>query len=276
MNEKNNEEKKKKRKIIIFIILYFILITILHLFLFTKFDIFRTDGSGSHIVIISDDYKISIGKYISKLMKSGREAEIKDLLLDLGVSEKEVNSIIKDKDKIVDKIFEIVKNDASKSDEILDKLEELVDEIENDKYDVIINTSKDLNIEFSNINVDQGSVSNATTTLINNTMIDYNIYLSRMNDFYSFTVDITNNSSMDAKIDNIKTSLLSEKESKILKYICSYADNGISLKKGDILKSGETKKIRFYVVYNNITNSEDLPKNDVKVNYNWQISYVQN
>ena len=107
-----------------------------------------------------------------------------------------------------------------------------------------VDTSTMWNIEFVNLKVKEGS-KEGIINLKNNT-IDLDVSLEKENDFYEFTIDVQNNGSLDAKITTYKINV--DNPQDILKYRVTYL-NDVSIDKGDILKSKESKTIKIRVEY---------------------------
>lgn len=107
-------------------------------------------------------------------------------------------------------------------------------------------------IHFSNVNITEGSVngvkviSPAKIVNANGTYVTYDVKLPLKGEFYEFTVDIVNEGNLDAKISNII--LNNNKDySKYLKYTFEYVNPANQIAVGDILLSGEARKIKVRV-----------------------------
>lgn len=135
----------------------------------------------------------------------------------------------------------------------------------------VIETPKELKIVFENVQVLNGSTYGSIPVIINNTSLNFDINLYNPNDYYSFTVDIVNKSNMDAKIDNYISSVLTEEQSKYLTLSLAY-NNGEAIKKGDYLKAGESKKLKFTASFKNV---DDELWDEVSVKFLAQLIYVQ-
>ncbi len=100
------------------------------------------------------------------------------------------------------------------------------------------------NIEFTNLNIKEGS-SKGNLSLNDNT-IYLDVTLENDNEFYEFTLDVNNNGSLSSKIDDI--TIDTETDNDILKYTITYADD-IPIQKGDILNSNSSKTIKVRIYY---------------------------
>mgnify|MGYP006916022877 CR=1 FL=1 len=100
------------------------------------------------------------------------------------------------------------------------------------------------NIEFSNLNISEGSQKGTLT--LNDNIINLDVSLKDDSEFFEFTIDVTNNGSLKAKIDEININ--EEKDNEILKYTISYLDD-TPLKEGDILNSHTKKTIKIKIYY---------------------------
>jgi len=128
-----------------------------------------------------------------------------------------------------------------------------------------VDTSYMWNIDFHNIKVKEGS--KPSTLSMSDNKIYLNISLENPDEFYEFTIDITNNGSLDAKISNIIQNVDSDND--ILTYNLSYSDD-TSLQIGDILPSSHTTTIKVRITYPKTeTQATDILslKLDIKIDY---------
>ena len=77
--------------------------------------------------------------------------------------------------------------------------------------------------------------------------IDYNASLNQVGDYYEIIFDVINDSSVDVEI----TGCTFNKDDNYIDYELSY-ENGNKIKNGDILKKGQSKKIKYRVLYKNM------------------------
>lgn len=131
-------------------------------------------------------------------------------------------------------------------------------------------------IHFENLVKKDGSSSAEKEAEIDvsKTLIEYTVQLDNPGDFYEFTVDIVNKGSIDAMIDTVLKSGLTNEQQKYIEYTAT-SSNGKELKQHDLLKAGQTRKITVRVKYRDDLNSEDLPKDDAPVGLSFRVNYIQ-
>lgn len=95
--------------------------------------------------------------------------------------------------------------------------------------------------------------------------LDYTAELNQIGDFYEISFDVINDSSYDVEIADY---FYHEDDSHV-KYQLSYED-GESIKNGDILHSGKSRKILYRVSYYNGISSDDY-----SFDTNFYINYQQ-
>lgn len=119
-----------------------------------------------------------------------------------------------------------------------------------------VDTSYMWNINFSNLVVKEGSKEGKIS--LKNNEINLDVTLDKPNDYYEFTIDVNNKGSLDAEITEFN--LNANNPENILKYNATYL-NDVSIDKGDLLKSNESRTIKVRVEYpenNNSTKSSTL------------------
>lgn len=156
-------------------------------------------------------------------------------------------------------------------------------EIEDSKWD----------IHWDNVQIKEGSVStsNANKATINSskTIVSYNITLDKPGDFYEFTVDIANDGSLDALLEDVRntTSIkvydsvndewndFSGEESS-LKFI-THTITGIPAE-NSVLEPGTAnyKNVKVRVDYPQDISATDLPEYDYSITKTIELDYVQN
>ncbi len=107
-----------------------------------------------------------------------------------------------------------------------------------------VDTSYMWNINFSDLIVTEGSKEGKIN--LKNNAIDLDVVLAKEKDFYEFTIDVNNNGTLDAEITNLN--IKADNPDNVLKYTVTYI-NGVSIDKGDILKSNTHKTIKIRVEY---------------------------
>ena len=124
-------------------------------------------------------------------------------------------------------------------------------------------TSADWNIHFSNPIVTNGSVTTNVPSLVSATTIDFNTTLNMPGDFYEFTVDVVNEGSIDAIIDEItKEPELTTEQAKYLNYEVSYSD-GSSVGEQKKLPKKTTNTIKVRIEFRKDISNSDLPTGQV-------------
>lgn len=102
--------------------------------------------------------------------------------------------------------------------------------------------------------------------------VDFEITLSLPKQYYSFNVDVINDGTIDAKLDTIIKTTLSETESKYLNYYVTYADGG-EIKKNDLLPVDATENLRVLVEFKN--DPVALPESEKSITLSATLNYVQ-
>ena len=82
--------------------------------------------------------------------------------------------------------------------------------------------------------------------------IDYNAELNHVGDYYELTFDVINDSDVDVEISNCDYKV----DDPYIDYYLAYED-GHKIHEGDILKKGESKKLKYRVLYKNSITEED-------------------
>ena len=118
------------------------------------------------------------------------------------------------------------------------------------------------------------------------TEVSYKVKLALPGDFYEFTVDVTNEGSIDAMIDSIssKIKIGTGEEEEIttspsnlpayLDYSVSYSD-GKSITAKQKLDAGDTETIKVRLSYKTDITSTDLPTTNQILALNFKVNYVQ-
>ena len=90
-------------------------------------------------------------------------------------------------------------------------------------------TAASWDIYLDNVVLNSSSATTTEPTIIDKTTASFSTTLTKPGDFYEFTIDVVNNGSIDAMINNItKTPELSDTQKKYLNYIVEY-QNGESI-----------------------------------------------
>ena len=103
---------------------------------------------------------------------------------------------------------------------------------------------------------------------------DMNVSLSIPGDKIVYTVDLVNKGTINAKIDNIEKTVLTQEQQRYLTFKVT-DKNGYEIKQGDILEKGETKKITITIEFIKDLTKEDLPKQTSAISLSYKLNFVQ-
>ena len=101
-----------------------------------------------------------------------------------------------------------------------------------------------------------------------------NVSLSIPGDKIVYTVDLVNKGTINAKIDNIEKTVLTQEQQRYLTFKVT-DKNGYEIKQGDILEKGETKKITITIEFIKDLTKEDLPKQTSTISLSYKLNFVQ-
>ena len=101
-----------------------------------------------------------------------------------------------------------------------------------------------------------------------------NVSLMAPGDKVTYTVDLVNKGTINAKIDNIEKTVLTSKQQRYLTFKVT-DKNGYEIKQGDILEKGETKKITITIEFIKDLTKEDLPKQTSAISLSYKLNFVQ-
>ncbi|CDA80531.1 unknown [Clostridium sp. CAG:594] len=119
-------------------------------------------------------------------------------------------------------------------------------------------------IRFENLSIPTkiGSATITGTAKIEETnsasITGMNVSLSTPGDKVTYTVDLVNKGTINAKIDKIEKTALTEEQQKYLTFKVTDKD-GKEVSEGDILQKGETKKLIITIEFIKDLTKEDLP-----------------
>ena len=135
-------------------------------------------------------------------------------------------------------------------------------------------------IKFENLSepVKVGTASTSGTAKIEETksaeINGINVNLSIPGDKVTYTVDLVNEGTINAKIDNIEKTILTEEQQRYLTFKVTDKDyNEVS--EGDILSSGETKKLIITIEFIKDLTKEDLPTSTSTISLSYKLNFVQ-
>ena len=140
-------------------------------------------------------------------------------------------------------------------------------------------TSSSWDVHFENVVVDEKSSNsidgNPLPTIIDDSTVTFNVGLESPGEFYEFSLDVVNNGTIDAMIDDIIVSPeLNVDQQKMFRYEIKY-DNGINLEKYQSLKSGEKKNIKILFKYNEMLDYVEYSEENQSFEFSITIKYVQ-
>ena len=142
----------------------------------------------------------------------------------------------------------------------------------------VTNVNKNIwDVHFDNIQVLDGSVAATVDPAITNstTISNFQVLLNKPGDYYYFTVDVVNNGTLDAMIDNfIMVPDLTVEQAKYLNYKIDY-ENGEQIKTNQLIRTNESLRIKVVVEYKKDLSSTDLPTTLDLITLGFTINYVQ-
>ena len=123
-----------------------------------------------------------------------------------------------------------------------------------------------------------GSATTTGTAKIEETkaaeITDMNVNLSTPGDKVTYTVDLVNKGTINAKIDNIEKTQLTSEQQRYLTFKVT-DQNGYEIKQGDIIEKGETRKITITIEFIKDLTKEDLPKQTSTISLSYKLNFVQ-
>lgn len=129
-------------------------------------------------------------------------------------------------------------------------------------------------VHFENVVVDSGSVeATEPAEITSDTQVDFSVLLDKPGDYYKFTVDIVNEGTIDAMINEIVATEL-EDLPEYLDYTYKYS-NGTIIGDKDLLASGSTNTIEIIVYYKEDIEPTSLPEDAETIPLSLAIEYVQ-
>ena len=126
-------------------------------------------------------------------------------------------------------------------------------------------------IKYTNVNVKSGSVTAIVPATIesNNQVINYNIELDNIGDYYEFDVVIKNNGTLDAEVESILKSGVSTAQDVYVNYVVT----GMEI--GDVLASGQTSTVRVRVELDPDITETELPTDTQNMSLTFPIKFIQ-
>ncbi len=135
-------------------------------------------------------------------------------------------------------------------------------------------------IKFENLSepVSVGTATTTGTAKIEETksaeITGINVGLSTPGDKVTYTVDLVNEGTINAKIDKIEKTTLTEEQQKYLTFKVTDKD-GKEVSEGDILSVGETRNLTITIEFIKDLTKEDLPTNASTISLSYKLNFVQ-
>ena len=101
-----------------------------------------------------------------------------------------------------------------------------------------------------------------------------NVSLSTPGDKVTYTVDLVNEGTINAKIDNIEKTVLTSEQQRYLTFKVTDRD-GREVSEGDILSKGETRNLTITIEFIKDLTKEDLPKQTSTISLSYKLNFVQ-
>ncbi len=101
-----------------------------------------------------------------------------------------------------------------------------------------------------------------------------NVSLSTPGDKVVYTVDLVNKGTINAKIDNIEKTVLTQEQQRYLTFKVTDKD-GIEVSEGDILSAGETRSLTITIEFIKDLTKEDLPASTSTISLSYKLNFVQ-
>ena len=101
-----------------------------------------------------------------------------------------------------------------------------------------------------------------------------NVGLSTPGDKVTYTVDLVNEGTINAKIDNIEKTVLTEEQQRYLKFRVTDKDYN-EVREGDILSKGERKNLIITIEFIKDLTKEDLPTSTNTISLSYKLNFVQ-
>ena len=135
-------------------------------------------------------------------------------------------------------------------------------------------SSAEWNVHFDNVKVINGSVS-GDPRITSATTATFSTVLNMPGEFYEFTIDVVNDGSIDAMIENVtKTPTLSSEQAKYLKYDITY-QNGESITTRQLVEKNSFVRLKVRLEYRSDIASSDLPKTSETLTLGLKLDYIQ-
>lgn len=101
------------------------------------------------------------------------------------------------------------------------------------------------------------------------TTLTYGVTLNQPGDSYSFTVDVINSGSIDAKLNSISNTGVSAEQDVYVNYTVT------GINQNDVLAAGDSKTITVTIEYDSTVESSQLPTDDQTLTLTVALNFVQ-
>ena len=136
-------------------------------------------------------------------------------------------------------------------------------------------SAADWDIYLNNPRVASGSATTNLPVIKTSSTLEFETTLNMPGDFYEFTVDVVNNGSIDAMIENVvKNPELTAEQAKYLKYEITY-QNGELITTKQTLPKKSTMPIKVRIEYRKDLVASDLPTGQVVLDLSLTLEYIQ-
>ena len=136
-------------------------------------------------------------------------------------------------------------------------------------------SSADWNIYLANPKVTSGSTTTDVPLIRTSNTLEFSTTLNMPGDFYEFIVDVVNDGSIDAMIENVvKNPELDSNQKKYLNYTVTY-QNDESIGLNQLLAKNTTMPIKVRIEYRNDISAFDLPTGQVVLDLSLTLEYIQ-
>ena len=136
--------------------------------------------------------------------------------------------------------------------------------------------NNNFSVKFLNVIEKSGSVTATTPAAIDEetgTTVSFAAQLEKPGDYYGFSIDITNDGTLDAMVDSVTMTELTEAQKKYLTYEIMDKD-GLKVNNKDLLIKGETRTVTILVSYK--AEPEDYPEGIKEIlGLSFSINYVE-
>ena len=135
-------------------------------------------------------------------------------------------------------------------------------------------------IKFKNLSepVKVGTATTTGTAKIEETksaeITGINVGLSTPGDKVTYTVDLVNEGTINAKIDNIEKTVLTSEQQRYLTFKVT-DQNGKEVSEGDILSAGGTRNLTITIEFIKDLTKEDLPTSTSTISLSYKLNFVQ-